>query len=189
MSYVERIDVPFAKRGTPPSLRTSLHEALSGASWQGLALVDTMLVEEGTIGSAGCVARRLGLRNRFEVARLLTGQGLPPLHELAGWVSVLVWVNLCAPTGMSLCAFALRRGRDPAACYRLVQRVTGHGWSAVRALGVQWVLAQLVARCSAVRDGRGFVGDPAWPTSGGPSSTVLGRQGSVGDFAPFRLQG
>ena len=134
-------------------LRAGLRAAAPHLSWRAQALVDAILLTEGAVGAAGCVARLLGLRNRFELAHWLAHEGLPPLHELAGWISVLVWVDLCALTGASLCALALCRDRDPAACYRLVQRVTGQSWSAVRALGGGWVLAGFATRCGTVRDG------------------------------------
>lgn len=135
-------------------LRTSLHDALPHASFRALALVDSMLLVGGHIGSASTVAGRLGFRNRFDLSRWLARQGLPPLHELAGWVSVLVWVDLCERRGGSLCALALWRGRDPAACYRLVQRLTDTSWSTVRALGREWVLERFIARCREARSWR-----------------------------------
>jgi hypothetical protein len=147
MSYVGRMNVVPLTRVTPGNLRDPLHRVMSGSSPKAVAVVDAMLLAEGGIGTAGSVAAQFGLRNRFDLANWLTREGLPPLHELAGWVSVLLWIELCTRTGMSLCDLALRRGRDPAACYRLVQRVTGQKWSTVRARGTGWVLDRFAARC------------------------------------------
>ena len=48
-----------------------------------IAVVDAVCLSEGSIGSAAQVARALGLRNRFELARLLRRARLPSLHRMA----------------------------------------------------------------------------------------------------------
>lgn len=108
------------------------------------AIVEAVLLAEGPIGSAEAVARELGLRNRFKLARLLKLEGLPPLHRLAEWVTLLSWAVAAERDGVSLCWLAFRSRRHPSACYRLVKEVTGLRWEEVRAQGSGWVLRQFL---------------------------------------------
>lgn len=132
----------------PPSadLRSAIHSILS-PSWSAQAVIDGMLLAKGSIGAAGAVARRLGLRNRFELAAWFARHGLPTMHELAGWISVLSWLERWERAGIALCAAALEEGRDPAACYRLVQRITGMSWGQVQTAGLSWALDRFAERC------------------------------------------
>ncbi|MDP3909338.1 MAG: hypothetical protein Q8Q14_03015 [Gemmatimonadales bacterium] len=97
------------------------------------------------VGPAGHAAKRLGLSSRFGLARLLKREGIPPLHRLSGWFDVLRWVRAGEQDAVSLCRVAFVSHRDPAACYRLVKRVTGRPWSEVRTLGSDWVTARISA--------------------------------------------
>ncbi len=107
-------------------------------------VVEAILLTEGPIGTAQAVARELGLPNRFKLARLLRREGLPPLHRLAGWATVLSWVITSERQGVSLCWIAFRSRRHPSACYRLVREVTGLPWEKVRDKGSVWVQRQFV---------------------------------------------
>ena len=102
-----------------------------------------MLVE-GPIGSARSVARRLALGDRFTLARLLKREGLPSLHQLAKWASVLSWVGKAERDDVSLSWIAYRSGRHPSTCHRLVRELTGLTWSKVRAQGSAWVQARFL---------------------------------------------
>jgi len=102
------------------------------------AIVEAIHLVEGPIGSAEAVARHLGVGSRFRLARMLGREGLPPLHRIAGWVTILSWVLEAEETGASLCRIAFHSDRHPAACYRLVKEVTGLTWEAVRARGYEW---------------------------------------------------
>lgn len=115
------------------------------------AVVEAVCLSEGSIGTAGDVARTLGLKNRFTLARLLKREGVPPLHRLAGWATVLSWVLTAEQSGVSLCWLAFHAHRHPSACYRLVKEVTGLRWDQVRLRGSQWVQRRLVAE---LRKGR-----------------------------------
>ena len=108
------------------------------------AVVEAVLLSGGSIGSAQAVARLLGLGNRFKLARLLRREGLPPLHRLAEWTTVLSWVLAAEQSGVSLCWLAFRSRRHPSSCYRLVKEVTGLRWEAVRERGSRWVQAELL---------------------------------------------
>ncbi len=110
------------------------------------AVVEAVFLSGGSIGTAAQVAPHLGLHNRFELARFLKREGLPPLHDLAAWASVLAWLDRAEGTGCSLCQLAFRARKDPATCYRTVKRVTGLRWGELRRRGSAWVLQRFVAQ-------------------------------------------
>ncbi len=107
-------------------------------------LLGLLLSSPPDIGPAGHVAKRLGLSSRFGLARLLKREGIPPLHQLNGWFSVLRWVSAFEREAVSLCRVAFISHKDPAACYRLVKRVTGRSWREVCALGSEWVIGRIM---------------------------------------------
>ena len=72
-------------------LRPSIHAQLPWLCFRTRALLDAALLNRGAIGRAEQVAARLGLGSRFHLARLLRAHGLPPLHRLSGWITVLNW--------------------------------------------------------------------------------------------------
>ena len=113
------------------------------------AVVEAILLSEGSIGSAQLVARLLGLRNRFRLARLLKREGLPPLHRLAAWTTILCWVRTAERDGTCLFRLATRWRRHPSACYRLVKEVTGLCWLEVRTRGQGWVERRLMSEFQA----------------------------------------
>ncbi len=108
------------------------------------AVLEAILLTEGPIGSAQSVAHALGLTNRFRLARLLNQQGLPPLHRLAEWATVLSWLVTAERNHVSLCWIAFRSRRHPSACYRLVKQVTGHRWEDVREKGSAWAISEFL---------------------------------------------
>lgn len=110
------------------------------------AVVEAIFLAEGPIGSADVVARRLGLPNRFKLARVLKQSRLPPLHRLAKWATLESWVTEAERDDVSLCHIAFRAKRHPSACYRLVKEITGLGWEEVRALGSAWVQHEFTNR-------------------------------------------
>lgn len=118
------------------------------------AVVEAVLLSEGPIGSAQRVAQELGLPNRFKLARLLKREGLPPLHRIAGWATVLSWTICAERRGVSLCWIAFRAGRHPSACYRLVREVTGARWEEIRARGSAWVQRQFLRELESLSSAR-----------------------------------
>lgn len=110
------------------------------------AIVEAVCLCEGTIGSAADVASQLGLKNRFRLARMLKREGLPPLHRLAEWATVLSWVLTAEQEGVSLCWIAFHSRRHPSACYRLVKEVTGMTWTQLRVRGSRWLQRELFGR-------------------------------------------
>lgn len=135
-----------------PGLATSVLErvlvairsARPGMKLHVRAVIEAVLLAKGPIGSAQTVARELGLTNRFQLARLLENEGLPPLHRMTEWVTVLNWIESAEREHVSLCWMAFRSHRHPSACYRLVKKVTGHGWEDVVARGSAWTLRQFL---------------------------------------------
>jgi len=111
--------------------------------------MEAVLLSKGPIGSAHAVARALGLSNRFQLARLLEQEGLPPLHRMTEWVTVLNWIESAECEHVSLCWMAFRSHRHPSSCYRLVKKVTGHGWEDVLGRGSAWVLRQFFSELRA----------------------------------------
>lgn len=125
-------------------LLTALHGVRPDLTVLTSAVVDAIVLVQGPIGTAHTVAQRLGLRNRFELARLLEGQGLPSLHGLAEWITVLSWVLTSERKNVSLCWMAFRSHRHPSACYRMVKRVTGRRWEDVRSRGSAWLMQEFL---------------------------------------------
>lgn len=100
----------------------------------------------GNVSSARDVATWAGLRDRYQLARVLRRDGLPPLEELAGWTRVLYWMLEAESSGASLRQLAQREQSDPAVAYRLVQRVTGVTWSQAQRAGLSVTLLHLRER-------------------------------------------
>ena len=145
-------------------------------SMRARAVFDALVLCGRPIGTAEEVADRLGLRNRFDLARFLEHEGLPPLHELTDWVSLLCWVSEWERTGASLCKLAWRSGRQPAVCYRTVKRLTGVTWSAACSRGFLWISEQFLARCRRnLPPGRSTSRVSVLPYSS--STRTLGRDG------------
>jgi hypothetical protein len=128
------------------TLRRDIHRALPPLSPAAGAILDALLLTGGSIGSAAAVAHRLGL-SRFALARMLARQGLPGLRELAGWISVLEWINQAERSRVPLFVFATRTRRSPAVCYRTVKRLTGLTWGQLKRRGALFAIALFAARC------------------------------------------
>jgi DNA-binding beta-propeller fold protein YncE len=78
----------------PPLRLTSLLQtALSGLSTDGRAVVSALGCFNGDTRSSGQVAALVGLRSRYQVARTLRREGLPPLEALAAWARILYWLQ------------------------------------------------------------------------------------------------
>ena len=121
-----------------------IHSAHPGMPLRARAVIEAVVLSKGSIGSAQRVAGSLGFSNRFQLARLLEREGLPPLHRLTEWVTVLNWITSAEREHVSLCWMAFHSHRHPSACYRLVKKVTGHAWGDVLARGSAWALRQFL---------------------------------------------
>ena len=126
----------------PLALASLLQGALPWLSPEGRAVVNSLVCSNGRVGSAQALCQRIGLRNRFQLNRLLRREGLPAYEELSGWVCVLHWM-LKADAGAgrgSLLRLAREAPMEPATSYRLVRRVTNHSWKDLRRAGTKEVL-------------------------------------------------
>src|SRR2546429_3252260 len=130
-------------------LASAIHPNLPQLSFTARALIDALLLSGGRLGSAQRVATNLALPSRFSFARFLSREGLPPLHRLSGWITVLEWLSDWERNGTSLSRAALRAGKEPAGCYRLVKRITGLSWKRLRTTGLPWALDRFIEECSA----------------------------------------
>lgn len=139
--------------GTSAAARRALHSVLPTLSQRTRVILDALLTGDGSMGSVRAAAERMGLRNRFALARLLRADGLPPPRELADWVRMLLWVTDYERRPVSLFRLAIRYHRSPAVCYRTVKRLTGLRWTDVRARGVSWVLRTFLHRCTELNGG------------------------------------
>lgn len=101
---------------------TLLQTALHWLSPQGHAVIQRLVVKEGYSGSATELAMALGLRNRFQLSRMLDREGLPCLEDLSGWIRVTIWVLQWEASRRAVSRTALEAIRDPAPCYRTVRR-------------------------------------------------------------------
>jgi DNA-binding beta-propeller fold protein YncE len=105
-------------------------------------VINTLICDNGRVGSAPALSARLGLRSRYQLGRLLQREGLPPYEELAGWVCVFYWM-LRADAGDGGGALRSLSHDGPiniASSYRLVRRVTGHSWNDLRRAGTEEVV-------------------------------------------------
>lgn len=133
----------------PPLRLTSLLQtALPHLSESGRALLSALGCLNGHPPCPKELAEWLGFHDRYQLARALRREGLPPLEVIGGWARTLYWVLEAETLGLSLRELAEREHIDPAVAYRLVRRVTGHRWSEVRRDGLAVAVLQFRDRCA-----------------------------------------
>jgi DNA-binding beta-propeller fold protein YncE len=133
----------------PPLRLTSLlHTALPDLSDNGRALLSALGCLNGHPPCPRELAEWLGFHDRYQLARALRREGLPPLEVISGWARTLYWVLEAETSGVSLRELADRERVDPAVAYRLVRRVTGQRWSEVRREGLAVTLLHFRDRCA-----------------------------------------
>lgn len=135
----------------PLPLASVLLRSLPWLSARGRAAVNFLVSENGRVSSAQSLASRLGLRNRYQLARLLRSEGLPPYDVLTGWVSLLYWRLEAERTNATLVTLAHRSRVAPATSYRLVRRITGARWSDLRRVSTAEVLDRFIKECGRPR--------------------------------------
>lgn len=133
------------------AVRKALHRLLPTLSERTWAYLDALILSEGSVRSAHAAAAQLGLQNRFALARLLRADGLPPPHQLADWIRVLLWVSSWERHPVSLFRLAVQCHKNPAVCYRAVKRLTGLHWTEVRTRGLDWLVRSFAHRCVQVQ--------------------------------------
>ena len=134
-------------------LASALLHSLPWLSTRGRAAINFLVCENGRTNSAAELASRLGLRNRYQLARLLRSEGLPTYEVLTGWISSLYWRVEAERSATTLHALAQRAHVAPATSYRIVRRVTGSHWSAFRRATADEALRRFVEHCERPRNG------------------------------------
>ena len=133
----------------PPLRLTSvLQTALPHVSEDGRALLSALGCLNGHPPCSQEFAQWLGFHDRYQLARALRREGLPPLEVMGGWARTLYWMTEAEASGTSLHELAEREKLDPAVAYRLVRRVTGRRWSEVRREGLAVTLRRFRDRCA-----------------------------------------
>lgn len=130
-----------------PKLALLLDVGMPWISTVGRNVLMALVKRHGYPGPADSFAASVGIRNRYQLSRILQREGLPCLEELAGWIRLLTWVTSWETSGVPLSRSALSSLRDPSPMFRLVERLTGQTWTQVRSLGSQWVFLRLLERC------------------------------------------
>lgn len=132
----------------PPLRLTSvLQTALPHLSENGRAVLSALGCMNGHPPGSTELATWLGFHDRYQLARALRRDGLPPLEVIGGWARTLYWMTEAETSGKSLRELAERERLDPAVAYRLVRRVTGRRWSEVRREGLALTLLRFRDRC------------------------------------------
>ena len=131
----------------PLPLTRMLQRALPRLSAEGRTVINTLGCYNGSYPSASDVAAIAGMPSRYHLARVLRREGLPPLVELGGWARALFWLFQAEATGASLRQLANHEGVPNATAYRLIRRVTGMPWTALRRAGLSVALLRLRDRC------------------------------------------
>jgi hypothetical protein len=133
----------------PPLRLTSvLQTALPHLSDHGRALLSALGCLNGHPPCSQKLAELLGFHDRYQLARALRREGLPPLEVICGWARTLYWMSEAETSGKSLRELAERERLDPAVAYRLVRRVTGRRWSEVRREGLAVTMLRFRERCA-----------------------------------------
>jgi YVTN family beta-propeller protein len=158
----------------PLALTSLLQSALPKLSPGSRAVVSTLGCCNGQL-SPNDVSQWLGYRTRYQLARLLRRDGLPPFEDLAAWTRVLHWLRQAESTCAPLLQLVRRDGLDPAGAYRLVHRVTGSRWSELRRAGLRGVVLRLQDQTRA----------RVWLNDAGRSNGAPG-QGTAPSRAPAR---
>src|SRR5690606_13724563 len=107
------------------------------------ALLIMCVFRGGSFMSLRELRARLGLK-RGELVRAFALEGLPHPRVVQESLRVLALLEWWERTGETPGHFTLRLGEDPAVFYRLVRRVTGQTWTAVRERGSKQFLDDLL---------------------------------------------
>lgn len=129
-----------------PSVAKLLADAFDVRDPVVAALISELEIDSAEARRASLLARKLGLRNRFDLAHRLSRSKVPCLSELRASLRVLKWVRAWEAEGAPLSRQALREGQDPAVWYRTVKHVTGRCWSDIRRRGTYTIVADLRQR-------------------------------------------
>src|SRR6266850_6987872 len=131
----------------PLQLTSLLQDTLPHLSYKGRAVLSALGCVNGRAPGSAELAAWLGFHDRYQFARAMRREGLPPLETLGGWARMLYWMLEAETSGISLRELADRERIDPAVAYRLVRRITGQRWSEVRRAGLAVTVLRFRDRC------------------------------------------
>ena len=170
----------------PLQLTNLLHSSLPHVSVKGRALLSALACVNGHPESSTELAHWLGFHDRYQLARALKREGLPPVGTLGAWTRTLYWIIESQATGATLRELARREHLDPAVAYKLIRRVTGRRWSEIRRDGLSGAILSFRDRC------RSQAGGPPLPAFaleyGSKSRPQFLRQVSSAAADPARSQ-
>ena len=136
------------------ALAEQLHTLLPHLSHAGHQVLAAVANQAGLIGGVNRLLPQLGLQSRHCLARLLQREGLPPIEELCGWMTVLFLLYNHEQTHTSLYQLALENRRHPPTCYRTIKRITGKTWGQAVSEGFHFALISFLQRCGDLRRSR-----------------------------------
>ena len=131
----------------PLQLTHLLHSSLPHVSVRGRALLSALACVNGRPTSTTELAHWLGFHDRYQLARALKREGLPPMETLGGWTRTLYWIIESQASGATLRELARREHLDPAVAYKLVRRVTGRRWSEIQREGLSGAVLSFRGHC------------------------------------------
>jgi len=131
----------------PLQLTSLLQDTLPHLSYNGRALISALGCVNGRAPGSQELASWLGFHDRYQLARALRREGLPPLETLGGWARTLYWLLESETSGVTLRKLAERDKLDPAVAYRLIRRITGRRWSEIRRDGMALALLRFREKC------------------------------------------
>jgi len=131
----------------PLQLTSLLQDTLPHLSYKGRAVLSALGCVNGRAPGSAELAAWLGFHDRYQFARAMRREGLPPLETLGGWARTLYWLLESESSGATLRELAERDQLDPAVAYRLVRRVTGRRWSEIRRAGLALTLLHFRDQC------------------------------------------
>src|SRR5712671_1802533 len=131
----------------PLQLTSLLQDTLPHLSYNGRALISALGCVNGRAPGSQELASWLGFHDRYQLARAMRREGLPPLETLGGWARTLYWLLESETNGSTLRELAEHDHVDPAVAYRLIRRVTGRRWSEIRREGLGLALLQFRDQC------------------------------------------
>ena len=131
----------------PLQLTSLLQNTLPHLSYNGRALISALGCVNGRTPGSQELASWLGFHDRYQLARAMRREGLPPLETLGGWARTLYWLLESETSGATLRKLAERDNLDPAVAYRLIRRITGRRWSEIRRDGMALALLRFREKC------------------------------------------
>ena len=157
----------------PLPIALTIQATLPWLSLESRGVINALVAADGQIKSATLMATRLHLGSRFQLARLLRQDGLPPFGRLSDWVFVLQSLWEAEATGAPLLRIARRIGVEPATTYRRCARTLAIPWRAAQGRGFAWALLQFLNDCRRPR--RSSRRASGAPILGGLSYARVGR--------------